>query len=83
MKIGEFAKAVGTRISVRRHYDREGLLRPVFTDKFTGYRYYDETQTERYYRIAELKDAGFSLAEIKEMLNGHGLLRFSKSGLSI
>lgn len=70
MKIGEFAKAVGTRISVLRHYDREGLLCPVFTDKFTGYRYYDETQAERYYRIAELKDAGFSLAEIKEMLNG-------------
>ena len=72
MKIGEFAKAVGTRISVLRHYDREGLLCPVFTDKFTGYRYYDETQAERYYRIAELKDAGFSLAEIKEMLNGCG-----------
>ncbi|MBQ3161286.1 MAG: MerR family DNA-binding transcriptional regulator [Oscillospiraceae bacterium] len=26
MKIGEFAKAVGTCISVLRHYDREGLL---------------------------------------------------------
>ncbi len=72
MKIGEFAKAVGTRISVLRHYDRDGLLRPVFIDKFTGYRYYDEAQTERYNRIAELKEAGFTLSEIKAILNGSG-----------
>ncbi len=70
MKIGEFAKSVGTRISVLRHYDREGLLHPVFIDRFTGYRYYDEAQTERYNRITELKEAGFTLSEIREILNG-------------
>lgn len=71
MKIGEFAKAVGTRISILRHYDREGLLRPIFVDRFTGYRYYDESQAERFSRISELKEAGFTLNEIKEILNGN------------
>lgn len=70
MKIGEFAKAVGTRISVLRHYDREGLLRPVFIDRFTGYRYYDETQIERYNYIVGFKNAGFNLREIREIING-------------
>lgn len=70
MKIGEFARAVGTRISVLRHYDREGLLRPVFIDKFTGYRYYDEIQIRRYRQISELKEAGFTLGEIREIFSG-------------
>ena len=69
MKIGEFAKAVGTRISILRHYDREGLLRPIFVDKFTGYRYYDESQAEQYRQIYELKEAGFTLNEIKEIIS--------------
>ncbi len=70
MKIGEFARTVGTRISVLRHYDREDLLCPVFIDKFTGYRYYDETQSKRYNQIVSLKDAGLTLNEIKAVLNG-------------
>lgn len=71
MKIGEFAKAVGTRISILRHYDREGLLRPIFVDKFTGYRYYDECQAEQYKQIHELKEAGFTLNEIKEIISNN------------
>ena len=38
MKIGEFAKACKTRISVLRHYDELGLLRPCYVDRFTEYR---------------------------------------------
>ena len=44
MKIGEFAKMCGTKISVLRHYDREKLLEPQYTDKFSGYRYYSSEQ---------------------------------------
>ena len=44
LKIGDFSKL--SRISVRmlRHYDEIGLLRPVYVDRFTDYRYYDEHQ---------------------------------------
>lgn len=38
MKIGEFAKLCGTKISVLRHYDKEKLLEPQYTDVFSGYR---------------------------------------------
>ncbi|MBO5359208.1 MAG: MerR family transcriptional regulator [Clostridia bacterium] len=70
MKIGEFAKACGTKISVLRHYDREKLLEPNFIDKFSGYRYYTSEQILVFYRINALKKAGFSLQEIKEIISG-------------
>ncbi len=69
MKIGEFAKMCGTKISVLRHYDREKLLEPQYTDKFSGYRYYCSEQILTFYRINALKKAGFSLQEIKEILS--------------
>ena len=70
MKIGEFAKLCGTKISVLRHYDREKLLVPQYTDKFSGYRYYSSEQILTFYRINALKRAGFSLQEIKEIISG-------------
>ena len=69
MKIGEFAKMCGTKISVLRHYDREKLLLPQYTDKFSGYRYYSSEQILTFYRINALKKAGFSLQEIKEIIS--------------
>lgn len=69
MKIGEFAKLCGTRISVLRHYDKEKLLVPVFTDRFTGYRHYTSQQILDFHRITALKNAGFSLQEIKELIS--------------
>lgn len=69
MKIGEFAKMCGTKISVLRHYDREKLLEPQYTDKFSGYRYYSSEQILSFYRINALKKAGFSLQEIKEIIS--------------
>ena len=68
MKIGEFAKICGTRISVLRHYDKLGLLSPVYVDIFTEYRYYDRSQAETFFYIQRLKNAGFSLSEIKFVL---------------
>ena len=70
MKIGEFAKMCGTRISVLRHYDREKLLEPEHTDKFSGYRYYSSEQLLVFYKIDALKKAGFSLQEIREIISG-------------
>lgn len=68
MKIGEFAAQCGTRISVLRHYDKEGLLHPAYTDIYSGYRYYKAEQILTYHRIAALKKANFSLQEIKELI---------------
>lgn len=70
MKIGEFAKMCGTKISVLRHYDKEKLLEPQYTDVFSGYRYYTSEQILVFYRINALKKAGFSLQEIREIISG-------------
>ena len=69
MKIGEFAKVCNTKISVLRHYDKQNLLRPDYIDKFTGYRYYSQEQIAVFFRITALKEAGFSLTEIGELLS--------------
>lgn len=47
-----------------RHYDEIGLLKPVETDDFTGYRYYSECQLPMIGMIRSLKELGFSLADI-------------------
>ena len=68
MRIGEFAKVCGISVSALRYYDEQGLLSPVYIDRFTGYRYYNEEQIYVCRRIDLLKAAGFSLSEIKSML---------------
>ena len=69
MQIGEFSKICNTKISVLRHYDKAGLLQPVYTDPFTGYRYYGKEQIAEYLKIATLKKAGFTLPEIKKIFD--------------
>lgn len=69
MQIGEFARICNTKISVLRHYDKEGLLMPDYVDKFTGYRYYSEDKIPVFMRITALKKAGFTLLEIKDILS--------------
>lgn len=71
LKIGIFSKL--SRISIRmlRHYDEIGLLTPKNTDDFTGYRYYAEDQLTAAGRITSLRDMGFGLAAIGEILKSY------------
>jgi len=69
MQIGEFAKLCHTKITVLRHYDKQGLLIPDYIDYFTGYRYYSREQVHQFKQITALKEAGFSLFEIREILH--------------
>lgn len=68
LKIGDFSKL--SRISIRmlRHYDERGILVPDEVDTFTGYRYYRESQLPKAGKIQALKEMGFSLAVIRELL---------------
>ena len=68
MKIGEVAKLTGTGIETIRYYEREGLLlEPV--RRPSGYRQYDESTIDRLEYIRRAKDLGFTLAEIRELLD--------------
>ena len=68
-RIGEFSRL--SRVSVRmlRHYDQLGLLKPSRTDSFTNYRYYSADQLPRLNRILALRDLGFSLEQIADLLD--------------
>ena len=69
LKIGEFSRLAQVTVKALRHYDRLGLLRPVWIDRYTGYRYYALEQLARLHRILALKDLGLSLEEVKRLLD--------------
>jgi predicted transcriptional regulator YdeE/DNA-binding transcriptional MerR regulator len=69
LKIGDFSKLAHVTIKTLRHYDELGLLRPVWIDRYTSYRYYALEQLPRLNRILALKDLGFSLEQIGELLH--------------
>ena len=68
-KIGDFSKLSQVSVKTLRYYDEMDLLRPAEVDRWTGYRYYSAAQLPRLNRILALKDLGFSLEEIKRLLD--------------
>ncbi len=70
IRIGDFSKLSRVSIKALRFYDEMGLLKPVSVDRFTGYRFYEYDQLPRLHRILALKNLGFSLEEIGQLLAG-------------
>lgn len=66
--IGDFAQLARVSARVLRHYDRIGLLHPAKVDGTTGYRFYTADQLADANRIVALRDLGFGLTEIGELL---------------
>ncbi|MFB7516848.1 MerR family transcriptional regulator [Streptomyces sp. NPDC056144] len=67
--IGDFARHGRVSVRMLRHYDAIGLLRPARVDPYTGYRYYAADQLARLNRVIALKDLGFTLEQVGEMLD--------------
>lgn len=67
-KIGDFSRFTRVSVKMLRHYDEIGLLRPAYIDPDNNYRYYSSDQLPRLNRIIALKDLGFSLEQIAEIL---------------
>lgn len=68
--IGEIATTCGVSINALRFYETKALLKPTHTDPESGYRYYSRENLLRLRMILRLKEAGLSLPEIKEYLDG-------------
>jgi DNA-binding transcriptional MerR regulator len=68
IRIGDFSKLSRITVKTLRYYDEVGLLKPTRVDDFTGYRYYTYEQLPRLNRILALKDLGFSLEQISQLL---------------
>ena len=73
IQIGELAKK--TRVTPRtiKHYEDKGLLEP-FKKTRGGFRLYQNDKVKLVERIRQLKKAGFSLKEVKEMKEIDGIV---------
>jgi len=67
-KIGELAQQAGIKVETLRYYESEGLLMPQMrTD--SGYRLYNQQDMRSLFFILQAKKVGFSLKEIKFLLD--------------
>jgi DNA-binding transcriptional MerR regulator len=64
--IGEVGRRTGAATSALRYYERVGLLPPA--ERAGGKRHYPPSIAERIALIRLYQDAGFTLAEIRELL---------------
>ena len=64
----QFAELSKVTVRTLHHYDRIGLLKPKHYDK-NGFRLYGTREFARLQQITTLKFIGFSLAQIKEIIN--------------
>jgi DNA-binding transcriptional MerR regulator len=68
-RIGDFAQFTRVSVTMLRHYDEVGLLRPARVDEAGGHRYYSADQLPRLNRILLLRELGFGLDEVATMLD--------------
>ena len=69
-KIGMFASMNRVTIKTLRYYDEQKLLIPVYVDEENGYRYYKAGQMAQLQRIIALKNMGFSIDDIRKIIDG-------------
>lgn len=88
LSIGDFARHGRVSVRMLRHYDAIGLLRPAHVDRMTGYRSYHAKQLSRLNRIVALKGLGFTLQQVRSILDDEvsveelrGMLRLRQAEL--
>jgi DNA-binding transcriptional MerR regulator len=64
--ISEVAEATGLQSSALRYYERRGLIAPA--TRVSGRRHYDRSVLQRLAAIALLQEAGFTIAEVGQLL---------------
>jgi DNA-binding transcriptional MerR regulator len=67
LRVGTLAKRTGKTVRALHHYEELGLLAPVERTE-GGFRLYDDEAVVRVRWISKLKDMGFSLSQIQEIL---------------
>ena len=71
-RIGELARRTGLTVRTLHHYDAVGLLSPSLRTT-PGHRLYGRDDVERLQRIVSLRQLGFGLSEIRDVLDRRGL----------
>ena len=70
LKIGEFSKLSHLTVKALRFYEKEGILLPASTDKWTGYHLYETAQLEAAASIKAYRQLGLSIEEIRTIQAG-------------
>src|SRR6266849_2937978 len=69
LKIRDFARLAEVSMTTLRYYDEIGLLKPIYVDPETGYRFYTMDQLPHLHRILAFKELGLGLTQIAEILD--------------
>ena len=69
LRVGEFSRLARVSVKALHLYDRLGLLSPASIDRWSGYRYYTGDQLPRLNAVLALKEFGFTLDQIRELLD--------------
>jgi MerR family transcriptional regulator, thiopeptide resistance regulator len=72
LRVGELAKRTGLSVRTLHHYEAIGLLAPSARTE-SGYRIYDAPEIARLQQIASLRQLGFSLDDIRRLLDDTGI----------
>lgn len=67
MRIGELAKATGTKAETIRYYEREGIL-PAADRTDSNYRDYSDDHLAALTFVRRARELGFSMAQVRELL---------------
>lgn len=67
MRIGELAKATGTKAETIRYYEREGIL-PAADRTDSNYRDYSDNHLAALTFVRRARQLGFSMAQVRELL---------------
>jgi DNA-binding transcriptional MerR regulator len=70
-KVGQLAKRTGISVRTLHHYDEIGLLTPSHRTE-SGHRLYDESDVARLQQIVSLRQLGFALDAIGDLLRRPG-----------
>lgn len=73
MSIGQMSKVSKVSIRSIRHYCEVGLIKPMFIDAHTNYRYFSYDQITSLLLIKDMRALGFSLDQIHKVLHGGNL----------
>jgi DNA-binding transcriptional MerR regulator len=71
--IGHISEFCKVSVKTLRYYDEVNLVKPIYVNPLTRYRYYSPEQTEIIFLIKVLRELGFSLGQIKKALRQKGL----------
>jgi DNA-binding transcriptional MerR regulator len=70
-RIGDFSRIARVSARLLRFYDEIGLFVPAHADEQTGYRYYAISQLAELNRILVLKELGFNLDQVRDILRSN------------